>query len=146
LWAERFDRDRTDIFEVRDDVTAHIVSALALNLNAGDRQSIAAEETDNLEAYDSFLRGRELWFQTTKDANREAGTLLRRPIERDPRFAPAYAFLGGSYVIDYANAWHRGSKGLRKPPDTRCTSICTSRMRYGRSPSSPFGCTATKRP
>ena len=105
LWAERFDRDLTDIFEVQDDVTTHIVSALALNLNAGDRRSIAAEQTDNLEAYDSFLRGRELWFQTTKDANREAGTLLRRAIELDPRFAPAYAFLGGSYVIDYANGW-----------------------------------------
>jgi adenylate cyclase len=105
LWAERFDRDLTDIFEVQDDVTTHIVSALALNLNAGDRQSIAAEQTDNLEAYDSFLRGRELWFRTTKDANREAGTLLRRAIELDPRFAPAYAFLGGSYVIDYANGW-----------------------------------------
>ena len=105
LWAERFDRDLTDIFEVQDDVTTHIVSALALNLNAGDRQSIAAEQTDNLEAYDSFLRGRELWFRTTKNANREAGTLLRRAIELDPRFAPAYAFLGGSYVIDYANGW-----------------------------------------
>ena len=105
LWAERFDRDLTDIFEVQDDVTTHIVSALALNLNAGDRQSIAAEQTDNLEAYDSFLRGRELWFRTTKDANREAGTLLRRAIELDPRFAPAYAFLGGSYVIDYVNGW-----------------------------------------
>jgi adenylate cyclase len=90
---------------VQDDVTTHIVSALALNLNAGDRRSIAAEQTDNLEAYDSFLRGRELWFQTTKEANREAATLLRRAIELDPRFAPAYAFLGGSYVIDYANGW-----------------------------------------
>jgi adenylate cyclase len=39
LWAERFDRDLTDIFAVQDDVTSHIVSALALNLNAGDRQS-----------------------------------------------------------------------------------------------------------
>ena len=105
LWAERFDRDLTDIFEVQDDVTTHIVSALALNLNAVDRQSIAADQTDNLEAYDSFLRGRELWFRTTKDANREAGTLLRRAIELDPRFAPAYAFLGGSYVIDYVNGW-----------------------------------------
>jgi adenylate cyclase len=105
LWAERFDRDLTDIFAVQDDVTTHIVSSLALNLNAGDRQSIAAEQTDNLEAYDCFLRGRELWFRTTKDTNAEAGNLLRRAIELDPRFAPAYAFLGASHVIDYANGW-----------------------------------------
>jgi adenylate cyclase len=105
LWAERFDRDLTDIFAVQDDVTTHIVSALALNLNAGDRQSITAEHTDNQEAYDCFLRGRELWFRTTKDGNREAGNLLRRAIELDPQYAPAYALLGGTHVIDYANGW-----------------------------------------
>ena len=64
LWAERFDRDLTDIFAVQDDVTTQIVSALALNLSAGDRQSLAAEHTDNLEAYDCFLRGRELFSAT----------------------------------------------------------------------------------
>ena len=61
LWAERFDRDLTDIFAVQDDVTQHIVGALALNLTEGDRQRLATEHTDNLEAYDCFLRGRELW-------------------------------------------------------------------------------------
>jgi adenylate cyclase len=105
LWAERFDRDLTDIFAVQDDVTTHIVSALALNLSPSDRQNIAVEHSDNQEAYDCFLRGRELWLRTTKDANREAGDLLRRAIELDPRFAPAYALLGGAHVIDYANGW-----------------------------------------
>ena len=59
LWAERFDRDLTDIFAVQDDVTQQIVGALALNLTEGDQQRLATEHTDNLEAYDCFLRGRE---------------------------------------------------------------------------------------
>jgi TolB-like protein/class 3 adenylate cyclase len=59
LWADRFDRDLTDIFAVQDDVTNHIVAALALNLSSGDRQSIAMEHSDNQEAYDCFLRGPE---------------------------------------------------------------------------------------
>jgi TolB-like protein len=105
LWAERFDRELTDIFAVQDDVTTRIVSALALNLSSGDRQSIAMEHSDNQEAYDCFLRGRELWFRTTKDANCEAGNLLRRAIELDPRYAPAHALLGATHVIDYANGW-----------------------------------------
>ena len=63
LWAERFDRELTDIFAVQDDVTTQIVKALALNLSPGDRQNIAAEHTDNQEAYDCFLRGRELWWR-----------------------------------------------------------------------------------
>jgi adenylate cyclase len=105
LWAERFDRELTDIFAVQDDVTAHIVNALALNLSRGDRQSIAAERTDNQEAYDCFLRGREPWWAFSKEANHEAGRLLRRAAELDPSFAPAFAFLAAALANDYANGW-----------------------------------------
>ena len=105
LWAERFDRELTDIFAVQDDVTTRIVSALALNLSSGDRQNIAMEHSDNQEAYDCFLRGRELFFRTTKDSNREAGNMLRRAIELDPHYAPAHALLGATQVIDYVNGW-----------------------------------------
>ena len=105
LWAERFDRDLTDIFAVQDDVTTKIVSALALSLSAADRQSIAADHTDNLEAHDCFLRGRELVRRAAREANRDAQPLLRRAIELDPRFAPAYAYLAAAVVFDYANDW-----------------------------------------
>ena len=105
LWAERFDRELTDIFAVQDDVTTHIVSALALNLTRGDRRSIVAERTDNQEAYDCFLRGRELWWAFSKEANREAERLLRRAAELDPRFAPAFAFLAAALANGYSNGW-----------------------------------------
>jgi adenylate cyclase len=105
LWAERFDRDLTDIFAVQDDVTSQIVSALALNLNAGDRKRIAAEHTDNPEAYDCFLRGRELWWRHARASNLEAEELLRRAIELDLGFAPAYAFLGAAKINAYASGW-----------------------------------------
>ncbi len=96
LWAERFDRDLTDIFAVQDDVTTKIVSALALNLSAADRQSIAVEHIDNLEAHDCFLRGRELFGRAAREANRDAQPLLRRATELSPRFAPAFAFLASA--------------------------------------------------
>ena len=105
LWAERFDRDLTDIFAVQDDVTQQIVAALALNLSDADRQRLSAEHTDNLEAYDLFLRGRELWFRTAKETNSQARDLLRRATELDPGFAPAFAFLGATHVVDFINGW-----------------------------------------
>jgi adenylate cyclase len=105
LWAERFDRELTDIFAVQDDVTAKIVAALALNLTTGDRQNIAVEHTDNLEAYDSFLRGRELVWRQTRETNRDAQALFKRAIELDPSFAPAYALLAATHGFDYTSGW-----------------------------------------
>ena len=105
LWAERFDRDLTDIFAVQDDVTQQIVTALALNLGEGDRRRLLTEHTDNLEAYDLFLRGRELWWRQTKGTNVQARELLQRAAELDPNFAPTYAILGAAHLIDYINGW-----------------------------------------
>jgi adenylate cyclase len=105
LWAERFDRDLTDIFAVQDDVTRQIVAALEVNLAQGDRKLLTTEHTDNMEAFDCFLRGRELWWRHAKEPNSQARGLLLRAIELDPNFTPAYAFLAGAHVIDYVSQW-----------------------------------------
>ena len=105
LWAERFDRDLTDIFAVQDDVTQQIVGALALNLTEGDRQRMAPEHTDNMEAYDCFLRGREAFRLSRRRRTSEARQLLQHAIELDPKFASAYAFLAVTHVVDYIAGW-----------------------------------------
>ncbi|UCI10365.1 adenylate/guanylate cyclase domain-containing protein [Mesorhizobium sp. B1-1-8] len=105
LWAERFDRDLTDIFAVQDDVTQHIVGALALNLTEVDQQRLVTEQTDNLEAYDCFLRGREHLWRLTREQNSQARELLQRAIELDPKFASAHAFLALAHGLDYINRW-----------------------------------------
>jgi adenylate cyclase len=105
LWAERFDRDLTDIFAVQDDVTQQIVGALALNLTDGSRPRLAPGPPRNTEAYDCFLRGRELWHRLTKETNTAARDLLQRATELDPNFASAYAFLALTHGIDYLNRW-----------------------------------------
>ncbi len=105
LWAERFDRDLIDIFAVQDDVTGKIVAALSLSLTQGDRQRLMAEQTDNMEAFECFLRGRELWWRHAKEPNAQAGELLLRTTELDPGFAPAFAWLAAAYVNDYVSGW-----------------------------------------
>ncbi|RWE45182.1 MAG: adenylate/guanylate cyclase domain-containing protein [Mesorhizobium sp.] len=112
LWAERFDRDLTDIFAVQDDVTQQIVGALALNLTDDARQRLAPEHPRNTEAYDCFLRGRELWHRLTKETNVAARDLLQRATELDPNFASAYAFLALTHGVDYLNRWGAS------PPDS----------------------------
>jgi adenylate cyclase len=105
IWAERFDRDLTDIFAVQDDVTVKIVSALSLNLDVGDLRRIAAARTDNIEAYDCYLRGRALWQRSAKEPNAQARVLLERAVELDPKFASAHALLSIVHNFDYINAW-----------------------------------------
>ncbi|TJV27381.1 MAG: adenylate/guanylate cyclase domain-containing protein, partial [Mesorhizobium sp.] len=100
LWAERFDRNLTDIFAVQDDVTQQIVDALALNLTKGDQQRLATEQTGNLDAYDCFLHGREQLWRFTKAENIKGRELLQRAVEFDPKFAPAYAFLAFANILD----------------------------------------------
>ncbi len=105
IWAERFDRELTDVFAVQDEVTREIVAALALNLTAGEQQQLAIDHTGSPEAYDCFLRGRELWHLQTKEPNAEARAAFQRAIELDPNFAPAYALLGAAHMRDYLNQW-----------------------------------------
>jgi adenylate cyclase len=126
LWAERFDRDLTDIFAVQDDVTQQIVGALAINLTEGDRQRLAPEHTGNIEAYDFFLRGRELWHRLTKETNVAARDLLQRAIKLDPNFASAHAFLALTHVLDYLNGWSLSppnSRGQAEELATRAVAL-----------------------
>ena len=108
LWAERYDRDLTDIFEVQDDVTHRIVDALKVTLTPMEQAQLADDDgTDNIEAHDLFLRGRELFSgrRRTRDAFDKARELFERAIELDPGFGPARAALAFAYGIAYNNAW-----------------------------------------
>ncbi|WP_192363677.1 adenylate/guanylate cyclase domain-containing protein [Mesorhizobium mediterraneum] len=121
LWAERFDRDLTDIFAVQDDVTQQIVGALAINLTEGDRQRLAPKHTGNIEAYDYFLRGRELWHRLTKETNVAARDLLQGAIKLDPNFASAHAFLALTHVLDYLNGWSPSPPNSREQAEELAT-------------------------
>ena len=105
VWAERFDRNLTDIFDVQDDVTAHIVSALSVNLTSGDLRRLATVRTDNQEAYDCYLKGRELWRKGDRQANAQALELLERAIGLDPGFVPAHAVLAIVHLNEVINDW-----------------------------------------
>lgn len=105
LWAERYDRDLTDIFAVQDEVTQQIVSALALNLTKDEQERLARRGTDHVEAYEYFLRGREQAWLHTRQGTAQARSLLERAIELDPGFAAAVAELAFTHVQDYVIRW-----------------------------------------
>jgi adenylate cyclase len=107
LWAERYDRELTDIFEVQDEVTRRIVEALRVTLSPAERARLVGAETADIDAYDCFLRGREAIMEKTKtrETFERAKKFLLRTLELDPNYSEAYALLGFAYSFDYQNRW-----------------------------------------
>jgi adenylate cyclase len=92
VWAERYDRELTDIFEIQDEVTRAIIGALPSQLEAADFERIKRKPPQDLAAYDCVLRSKILHHDGTKEANSEALQILDKAIEIDPGYAQAYAW------------------------------------------------------
>ena len=107
LWADRYDRDLSDVFAVQDDVTRRIVDALKVTLSPAEKARLADSGTPNVDAYDCYLRGRELLAVNPKNRERfeQATKLFVRALELDPSYSQAYAALSMAYNLDYQNRW-----------------------------------------
>src|SRR4249919_2822204 len=107
LWGDRYDRDLTDIFAVRDDVTRRIVDALKVTLSPAESARLTDSGTPNIEAYDCYLRGRELLRGTTKNREifEQSTKFFTRALELDATYSQAYAGLSMAYTLDYQNRW-----------------------------------------
>lgn len=101
LWAERYDRDFGDIFDVQDDVTRRIVGALQVALVGTEQERFAVRTTENIEAYDRFLRAKEQFYQFDERSVRVAINLFTAAIERDPGFAEAHAWKARALTYAY---------------------------------------------
>ena len=97
VWAERFDRDLTDIFTIQDEISKAIVRALRLRLLPEEREAIEKRGTSNVEAYNLYLLARQYWITGNHgDARREERVMriCGRAVEIDPYYAQAWALLG----------------------------------------------------
>ena len=92
VWAERYDRELTDIFEIQDELTQAIVGALPARLEAADIERVKRKPPQDLAAYDYVLRSKVLHHRGTKEANAEAIDVLNKAIDLDPEYVPAYAW------------------------------------------------------
>jgi adenylate cyclase len=93
LWAEKFDRNLTDVFAVQDEITDRITSALSIKLSVDEQTQVAKNSTNNFEAYDLFLKGQRESATMVKEGLENAIRLYREAIRLDPGFARAYGAL-----------------------------------------------------
>lgn len=100
LWAETYDRDYVDIFAIQTDVAENIASALKATLTPEEISTIEIKPTENMEAYDYYLKGKYYWdTKTDREGRMKAAELFEKAVELDPNFTLAYAWLA---KVDFA--------------------------------------------
>ena len=114
LWSERYDRPLKDIFALQDEIVQKITTTLKLQLTLMEKGFSVRKRTDNLEAYDYYLRGVASILQGTKEANAQARQMWERALELDPKYATAYAVLGMTYLIEWAGQLSQDPQALER--------------------------------
>ena len=99
LWAGQFNADYTGIFAVEDSISEQMLDALRLNLTGDEQRQVTRHYTENVEAYQLYLKGRYFQDQTTPGGLKKSIEYFQKTTEHDPKFARAFADLAESYVL-----------------------------------------------
>ncbi|TRZ88925.1 tetratricopeptide repeat protein [bacterium] len=97
IWADTFDRDLKEIFAIQGDIAQKIAAALKAKLTPTEKEQIEKKPTQDIRAYEYYLKGREYYFRYRKEDNEQAIELFKKAIELDPDYALAHAELAASY-------------------------------------------------
>ncbi len=117
LWSERYDREMTDVFEIQDEIVGSIVGALVPALLASGAPAAVRRPTDNLEAYELYLKGRSYWHQRSPATMCVAIQCFEQAITFDPNYALAYCGLADCYGIQRTYGWTRAEDNRQKAAD-----------------------------
>jgi TolB-like protein/DNA-binding winged helix-turn-helix (wHTH) protein/Tfp pilus assembly protein PilF len=99
LWAEQFDTDFTDIFDVQDSISERVTKSLTHRLSGEEKRNLTKRYTDNPEAYQLYLQGHYLWTKRGEGNLRKSFEYYQRAIEKDPNFALAYVGMAESNLL-----------------------------------------------
>jgi serine/threonine protein kinase len=103
IWSERFDREMKDVFEVQDEIARKIAEALRVTLSPQELEALAVKPTDNLQAYDLYLRGKRYARRQTRQDLEFALQMFENAVALDPSFALAYAACANACAMFYCN-------------------------------------------
>ena len=99
LWAEIYDRKLTDIFAVESDIAKTIADTLQAKLTGSEKVAITTKPTENPEAHELYLKGRYFWNRRTAENLKKAADYFQQAIDKDPKYALAYAGLADCHVL-----------------------------------------------
>ncbi len=133
LWSERYDREMEDVFAVQDEIASKIAAALRITLSPQEQQALAAKPTENLHAYDLYLRGRNFARRVGRQDMQFALQMYENAVTLDPDFAVAHAAIANVcaqfyYYFERKQEWidrvnvatQRAIAAGRDEPEIRC--------------------------
>jgi TolB-like protein/class 3 adenylate cyclase/Tfp pilus assembly protein PilF len=105
LWADRFDGDLKDVFDLQDQITSSVVGALTPKLELAEIEYARRKPTESLNAYDCYMRGLASFHRGSRQSMTDALQFFDRAIELDPGFASAYGMAAWCFIIRNNNGW-----------------------------------------
>ena len=114
VWSQQYDRPLQDIFALQDEIVQKIVTTLKLQLTLQEQGILVRKHTNNVEAYDAFLRGLEYFWRISKEGNAQARQMYEKAIVLDPQYAEAYTQLGFTYFMEASLGWSADPQTLER--------------------------------
>jgi len=105
IWAEKYDRELNDIFELQDEMTQTIAGSIEPELSAKERDSAVRKPPDNLDAWEIYQRAMWYFYSFEKENHPIATGLFQKAIKADPNFAPAYAYMSYCHYVAIIMGW-----------------------------------------
>src|SRR6266702_6259744 len=121
LWSERFDRELEDIFAIQDEIAHSVIIGLGLSLTSREKRRLLTSSTENVQAYEFYLRGRKLFQKWTRQNIEFARQMFERAIKLDPDFAGAWAGLATAHV--HLFSWRGREPDLQKARDASTRAL-----------------------
>jgi serine/threonine-protein kinase len=100
LWAERYDREIRDVLSLQSEVAQVIARQVHVRVTTEEQERLSSPRTIHPDAHEAYLKGRHFWYKRSTDAVKRGLASLEKAIELDPSYAPAYAGVADSYLVD----------------------------------------------
>ena len=146
LWADHFDEEFTHLFAVEDTVAERVATALVAELSAEERQRLGRRQTESLEAYQAYCRGRFFWGRFSRPWVEKAMLSFHEATAHDPRYALPHAGLADAFLVaGFAGAlppreaWALAAESSRRGPGPRRPDPGAPRLRRVSSPPAGMG-------
>ena len=110
VWSERYDRELNDIFDIQDEIALAVVDALKVTLLGPEKAALLKRHTENVEAYQLYLKGRYYWWKTAPEDFHRSRNFFQRAVDADPTYALGYCGLSSYY--GFGSAW-----GMLRPDE-----------------------------